>query len=202
MARRLKRTWPVPPPPRLLLLRQTRTLLLTCTHAAAPTVTALTTFTSTGDSPSPPEQPNGEANDPDATSLRPLPEEPVPPTPEEVKEQGNEAFKSKNYTKAIDLYTQAIGEDVPATRIWLFVAYLDLLSDQICLRAMNRRILQTERPHICPSSDSNQPLPTVNRPHHCKRIRHPRKRWFVSRDAKPLSDPWPLRYLRSVSSWA
>ncbi|KAF9650720.1 DnaJ-domain-containing protein, partial [Thelephora ganbajun] len=34
----------------------------------------------------------------------------VPPTPEEVKEQGNEAFKSKNYTKAIDLYTRAIGE--------------------------------------------------------------------------------------------
>ena len=27
-----------------------------------------------------------------------------------MKEQGNEAFKSKNYTKAIDLYTRAIGE--------------------------------------------------------------------------------------------
>jgi len=44
-----------------------------------------------------------------------LPEEPVPLTAEEVKEQGNEAFKSKNYTKAIDLYTRAIGEGHSAT---------------------------------------------------------------------------------------
>jgi len=69
--------------------------------------TVLTILISTGD---PSDQPNGEVNEPDPNPLRPLPEEPVPPTPEEVKEQGNEAFKSKNYTKAIDLYTQAIGE--------------------------------------------------------------------------------------------
>jgi hypothetical protein len=71
---------------------------------------ALTILISTGDTPGPSDQPNGGVDEPDPTPLRPLPEEPVPPTPEEVKEQGNEAFKSKNYTKAIDLYTQAIGE--------------------------------------------------------------------------------------------
>ena len=77
--------------------------------APPPTVTVLTILASTGDTPEPSDQPTGEVNDPDATPQRPLPEEPVPPTPEGLKEQGNEAFKSKDYTKAIDHYTQAIG---------------------------------------------------------------------------------------------
>ena len=81
-------------------------------------------LTSTGDTPPPPDQPNGEVNDSDATLPKPLPEEPVPPTAEELKEQGNEAFKSKNYTKAIDLYTQAIGGLHSTTQIRSSIAHL------------------------------------------------------------------------------
>jgi DnaJ family protein C protein 7 len=65
---------------------------------------------STGDTPEPPDLPNGEANDQHSPSPKSPLETPVPLTADEVKEQGNEAFKSKNYTKAVDLYSQAIGE--------------------------------------------------------------------------------------------
>jgi hypothetical protein len=40
--------------------------------------------------------------------------EPEGPSAEEVKERGNVAFKAKQYTQAIDLYTQAIGTPHPA----------------------------------------------------------------------------------------
>ena len=93
----------------------------------------------------------------------------MPLTPEEVKEQGNEAFKSKNYTKAIELYAQAIGEGTRPRES----DYPSLILGQIYLQAMNRRISRTEQPHIWPSSDSNPPLPIVNRLPHCKRIHRP-----------------------------
>ena len=110
--------------------------------------TMLTTIISTGDTHNTSDQPDGEVNYPDANPPKPLPESPVSPTPEEVKEHGNEAFKSRNYTKAIDLYTQAIGEG----HSHLFISYLDHSLDQIYLWAMNHYILQTEQLHIWLSS--------------------------------------------------
>ena len=172
MARKLERTWPVLPPPHPPPLRRTKTLLSTCTHITAPlAVAVLTIFISTGDTPGPLDNPDDEANDPDVIPPKPLPEEPVPLTPEQVKEQGNEAFKSKNYTKAIDLYTQAIGEGTRPHES----GYSSLTLDQTYLRVTNRRTLRTERPHIWPSNDSNRPSPIVNRPPHCKRSRRPQK---------------------------
>jgi len=138
---------PVPPPPVV-------TEEATVETSAMSGSSSESTSTSTGDTPEPPDKLNGEVNDPDVTSPGPLAEEPVVPTPEEVKEQGNEMFKSKNYTGAIDLYTQAIGEGT-LPRFRLFVAHLDHPLDQIYLQAMNRRTLRTERPHIWLSSDSN-----------------------------------------------
>lgn len=87
---------------------------MTCTRIPAPADShRLTTLISTGDTPGPSDHPNGDVDDHDSGSQKSPLEPTVPLTAEEVKEQGNEAFKSKNYTRAVDLYSQAIGENHP-----------------------------------------------------------------------------------------
>lgn len=60
--------------------------------------------TSSPPAPSPPASPSSPA----PTNGIPVPE-PKGPSAEEIKERGNVAFKAKQYSEAIDLYTKAIG---------------------------------------------------------------------------------------------
>jgi DnaJ family protein C protein 7 len=48
-------------------------------------------------------------NPPPSAERPPSPPVPQGPSADDVKEQGNVAFKAKQYTEAIELYTKAIG---------------------------------------------------------------------------------------------
>ncbi|KAG6334264.1 hypothetical protein ID866_4821 [Astraeus odoratus] len=100
------------------------------------------------DEPSAPSSPPLQQPEPSPSPL-PRPPTPVGPTADEIKEQGNTAFKAKQYTEAVDLYTKAI--DIKPTEPSFFTnraaAYMALKRFRLALADCQQAAsLQSEDP--------------------------------------------------------
>lgn len=72
-------------------------------------------------------------NPPSSEPERPSsPTIPIPqgPSADDVKEQGNVAFKAKQYTEAIELYTKAIGTEITITLSFVTDTNIPQISSQ------------------------------------------------------------------------
>ena len=104
---RLRRRPPLPP---TVMARQTvmGAWCANCCNNAA--LTARFSPSESGPSTPPPQSPSSPPEE-----MEPAPSEDKVAQAEKIKEQGNAAFKNKQYKEAIDLYSKAIGAS-PASR--------------------------------------------------------------------------------------